>query len=124
MLPRIYVQFRPAGVDPKIFFLALLDPGAHYCILNQRVVELIEDQLVEDIGEADLRTSHGLVRGRLHRYRIELLAEVGEDLEIEATLFVSPDWNAPSFLGYTGVLDRLRWAVNPTGNRIYFGSLL
>ncbi len=63
MLPRIYVQFRPAGVDPEVFFLALFDPRAHYCILNQRVVELIEDQLVEEIGETSLRTSHGLVHG-------------------------------------------------------------
>ena len=43
---RIYVKFRPEGVDRSIVFLALLDTGGLYCILNQDIAELVRDDLV------------------------------------------------------------------------------
>jgi len=121
--PRIYVQFRPAGADPGSVFLALVDTGAHYCILNARVAEQIEDLLTDHLGEVDLRTARGPVRGSLYAHRIELIAEVGDDLDMGSTLFISPEWQAPSFLGYTGALDRVRFAIDPEANRFYFGSV-
>lgn len=120
--PRIYVQFRPEGVDPQLSFLALVDTGAHFCILNAGIADLIQDGLTESIGEMDLRTAYGSIRGKLYTYRIQLLAEEGDDLSFESTLFLSPDWQAPSFLGYVGALERLRFAVDCPGNRFYFGS--
>ncbi|MCP4660388.1 MAG: hypothetical protein GY856_33725, partial [bacterium] len=38
--PRIYVKFRPAGVP--IVFWALLDTGAHFCLLNEEVAGLVQ----------------------------------------------------------------------------------
>ncbi len=87
-LARIYVRFRPQGVDPQLSFLALVDTGAHYCILNEGVAELIRDQLTEDVGEMRLRTAHGPVKGKLYLHRIELLAEVGDNVEFESTILV------------------------------------
>ncbi len=115
-LARIYVRFRPQGADSRLSFLALVDTGAHYCILNEGVAELVRDQLTEDVGEVRLRTAQGPVAGKLYLHRIEILAEVGDNVEFESTILVCPDWQAPCFLGYAGALDRIRFAVNPERN--------
>ncbi len=85
------MQFRPDGTE--LSFLALLDTGAHYCILNSSVVDEIGEQIF------------------------------AKPLGFEATVFVSPDWHGQCFIGYTGVLDRLCFAINPRDNRFYFGPL-
>ena len=122
-LPRIYVRFRPDGVERKRSFLALLDTGAHYCLLNAEVVDLLGDQLGDPIGAMKLRTVQGTLSGELYRHRIQLVAEVGRDLWVDATLFISSEWRGLNFLGYIGALDRVRFAVDPRANRFYFGPL-
>lgn len=104
-------------------FLALFDTGAHFCILHDEVVELIRGELDEPIGAMKLRTARGLMEGELYRHPIRLVAEVGRDLVIDSTLYVVPGWRGPNFLGYSGALDRLRFALNPRVNRFYFGPL-
>ena len=121
--PRIYVRFRPEGTDPHRSFLALLDTGAHFGILHEEVAKLIQHRLTDPIGSVKLRTALGPVQGELYRYRIQLVAEVGRDLFVDSTLFVAPGWRGPSFLGYSGALERLRFAVDPRANRFYFGPL-
>ncbi len=120
--PRIYVPFRPEGVGSELSFLALADTGAHFCILNAGVADLIQDQLGESIGELVLRTAHGLVEGRLYTHRIQLIADQGDHLSFDSTLFLSPDWQSSNFLGYVGALERVRFAVDCPRNRFYFGS--
>ena len=119
--PRIYVKFRPAGLD--VLFWALLDTGAHFCLLNSTVAKMLRDQLTESLGTFSVRTAHGPVRGDLYLHPITLVAETGESLNIEATVFVPPEWQGPSFLGYAGALDRIRFAIDPRANRFYFGEL-
>lgn len=120
--PRLYVKFQPAGAE--IPHIALLDTGGHYCILDRDLAATIKDHLTEHIGRVALSTAHGLVEGDLYTHTITLIAELGEPLDVESTVFVSPDWRAPSFLGYVGFLDRLHFAVAPEVNRFYFGSAL
>ena|SRR5215471_2332109 len=50
-----------------------------------------------------------------------IFAEQGESLNIEASVFVAADWYLGNFLGYTGFLERLRFAVDPGTNTFYFG---
>jgi hypothetical protein len=102
--------------------VALLDTGAHYCILDRDLASGIRPHLTDRIGAIELRTAHGLLRGDLHTHKITLLADSGESLDIESTVLVSPDWRGPSFLGYMGALDRLRFAIDPRLNRFYFAS--
>jgi hypothetical protein len=52
-----------------------------------------------------------------------LLADTGEPLDVPATVFVTPDWPGPNFLGYQGLLQRIRFAVDPESNRFYFGPI-
>ncbi len=120
-LARIYVPFRPQGT--VIRFAGLVDTGGHFCILSPEVVELIGDVFRGNGESTRLLTAQGRLSGRLYRHRIELLAKKGENLDVEATVLVSPDWSGPSILGYTGFLERIRFAVDPRTNRFYFGSL-
>ncbi len=118
--PRIYVKFRPAGVP--IVFWALLDTGAHFCLLNEEVAGLVQSRLTQGLGLFRVKTAHGLVQGQLYRHPITLPADVGESLDIDATIFVPPGWQGPCILGYAGVLDRVVFMVNPWGNLFCFGT--
>ena len=44
--------------------------------------------------------------------------------DAEATVLVSSDWQGPSIVGYTGMLDRIRFAVDPPANQFHFGPLV
>ncbi len=104
-------------------FLAFVDTGAHYCILNESITELIQDRLTESVGAAGLQTAYGTIAGMLYIHRIALLAETGEDVDIESTVLVCPDWRMPSVLGYVGALERLRLAIDPWRNSFAFSSV-
>ncbi|MCP4654326.1 MAG: hypothetical protein GY856_02790 [bacterium] len=67
--------------------------------------------------------AHGRVEGDLYRHTITLVAEIGESLQIDAVVFVPLNWHGPCFLGYAGVLERIRFAVDPRNNHFHFGAL-
>ncbi len=118
---RIYVKIRPEGIEAS--FYALLDTGAPFCLLNESVAELLRDHLTEGLGSITVQTAYGPANGELYRHQITLIADEGESLDIEATVFVPTGWQGPCFLGYSGVLDRVFFAVNPELNLFYFRAL-
>ncbi len=120
-LPRVYVKFQPSGTDT--YHLALLDTGGHFCILSEEVAATVREKLIQGLGEVRLLTSQGRIRGELFKHDIELVADEGQNLVIEATVFVSSDWKRPSVLGYAGVVDRAQIALAPQNNGFYFGPL-
>ncbi|MBI3762643.1 MAG: hypothetical protein HY260_12400 [Chloroflexi bacterium] len=66
--------------------------------------------------------------GTLHRLDAKIPAEHGDPLTVEATVFVPellPDdtWDFPNFIGLTGMLERMRFAVVPSSQLFYFGPL-
>ena len=116
----IHVSIALQG-DVLIEVLARLDPAAPWVVLNS--------ELNRQIGlHADatrivaMQTALGLKRGSLERFPVTLLAEQGDPLEIDATLFVCDDWEGSNFLGYNGFVDRIRFAVDPKTEKFYFGS--
>ena len=119
--PRIYVKFRPEGVDANLSFLALLDTGGHFCILSQDVADLIHDRLTERLRQVRLRTARGLIEGDLYRHKISLIADRGKSLALDTNVLIVPDWTAPCFIGYSGVLEYLCFAVDSRSNQFYFG---
>ena len=119
---RIFVKFRPRGVDRSLHFLALLDTGGCFCILHRDVADLLGEHLTSRLDRVKLRTARGLIQGDLHRHGITIIADAGESLEIDSLVFVSPEWEAANFLGYTGTLDRARFAIDPSRNLFYFTS--
>lgn len=116
---KIYVKVEPEGLGAPV--LAQVDTGAPWSILATEVAEAIT--LLEGQGEPiTLRTRHGPIRGRLENTTITILADDGESLEVvEATVFVSREWLAGNFLGYSGLLERIRFGVDPQRNDFYFG---
>jgi hypothetical protein len=118
-LSRIYVPFQPEG--DAIWHLALVDTGGHFFVPSPNVLESIRDHLSDSFDVTYLMTAQGRLRGYVHRHRITLIASAGEDLEVDVTVFASAEWAGPSIFGYTGVLERIRFAVDPETNRFYFG---
>jgi len=68
-----------------------------------------------------LSTAYGEVTGTIQRQTISLVAEQRDSLEIDASVFVTADWRYGNFLGYSGLLDRIRFAFDPGTNSFYFG---
>ena len=63
------------------------------------------------------------MEGTLERYPIVLTAQKGQSLEIDATIFVCSEWRRGNFLGYTGLLERVRFAIDPASQLFYFGPI-
>ena len=114
---RIHVRVEFDGV--AVF--AMLDTGASWSVVN---AELAEDLgLFDRDGEpVDVSSRMGTFRGKLVRAVARLLAEAGESVEVESTLFVSREWPAGNFIGYSGLLERIRFAVDPDTNSFMFGA--
>jgi len=119
--PRIYVKFRPFGVD--FSFWALVDTGAHFCLLNETVAAFVREHLGKGIGPFTVRTAYGPVEGQLFRHSMTLLAEIGRSVDIEVTVFIPPNWRGPCFLGYAGALDHVHFGINPERNQFSFSGL-
>lgn len=118
-LSRIYIPFQIAGGD--LWQLALVDTRGHFFVPGSDVLELIHQELGESFDQTSLLTASGRIEGELHRLSITLIAVEGQDLQVDTTAFISPQWDGPSILGYTEFLERIRFAVDPERNLFYFG---
>ena len=117
--PRVYVRIAADGLDDP--FLALLDTGAEWSVLDREIAEAIG--LVQQDGPTiQLRHSNGTSEGSLKRTTITLLADDGEDLAIEATVFVPNERFGRSVIGYSAFLERVRLGLDPQVNHVYFGG--
>ena len=104
--------------------MALPDTGAQWSVLGDWAAELLGDEL-DDLDEViELSTRHGRFSGKLARVTIWLLADpgCGFDLPIEATVLVAGGWPGPTVLGYRGMLERVRLALDPDagGQSMFF----
>jgi hypothetical protein len=84
------------------------------------------------IGGDEARRLHGLVGaggtpmtmatrlgrfvGTLERVRVAFVAEVGADLDLEATALLAPDWTGPPVIGMRGLLEYVRFELRPEIN--------
>lgn len=130
-------RFRDHGDEPeptsKVFvklgfgnlsstFLAQLDTGAAYSFLETQMADALG--LLDGTGQqVTIGTRIGTFRGRLERVPITLVADEGEDLEVDAIFFVSREWPGKTFLGYSGLLSHIRIALDPSSNLFFFGGL-
>jgi hypothetical protein len=109
--------------------LALLDTAAQWSVFGKELVEILEEDLHSPTDTIKMSTRKGRIEGVLHRIEISLLAEqgCGRDLTIEGTVLVSKDWDGPTVLGYTGFLERIRFALDPgvlpDEQKFYFGAV-
>jgi hypothetical protein len=119
--PKIFVKISAEPLGGVIF--AQLDTGAAWSVLNAEIAEAMS--LLDGHGEPKgMQTRLGEFQGRLERTSFELIADEGTSLTIEATVWVSRDWPGGTFLGYGGLLDHLRFAIDPTNNSFHFGQII
>jgi predicted aspartyl protease len=112
----------------ELAVLAVVDTGAPYVVLAPQFADLLQlnpDNALEDV---QLKIRGIDYRGHIHRVPLQFSASEGTSLRIEATVFIpevgEEAWGSlPSFLGMMGCLERLRFAIDPTTDTFYFGSL-
>jgi hypothetical protein len=117
---KLFVRIEPERLGGII--LAQLDTGAAWSILDTQVADALA--LLNGAGEPKpLSTRIGTFNGRLERTRIDIVADEGDSLSVEATVWVSPEWPGGNFLGYGGLLERICFAVDPSDNSFHFGAV-
>ena len=119
----------PVTLEGYLTVPVVVDTGAPWCILDPEIARPLG--LAVQAGYASRRKLS--IRGMLYedkllRMGISLQAEQGDGLEIDATVFVptlppGETWRYPNFIGLNGILNRIRFAVDPAENAFYFGSI-
>ena len=103
--------------------LAVVDTAAPWCIFEPEVGNHLRQAVSPSEEQVVLSTRLGTINGSLYRVPLRVPADEGESLDVEATVFLSPDWRGPNFIGYQGLLQRIRFAVDPETNLFYFGRI-
>ena len=107
---------------------AIVDTGAPWCLLDADILAAIELVQADSLPTERLAIRGVHYQGRLTRLILRLRADEGEDVDLEATVFVpmlnpGEPWNVPNFIGLQGLLSRMRFAVDPAENVFYFGPI-
>ncbi|MEA2562704.1 MAG: hypothetical protein QOH06_4208 [Acidobacteriota bacterium] len=77
---------------------------------------------LSDGDPAKMLTPLGLMYGCLVRVPFSFHADEGDHLLMTGTFLISEDWpSGLTFLGYSGLLDSIRFALDPQANDFYFG---
>jgi hypothetical protein len=118
---RIVIPIVPSPHGKTV--LTIVDTAASWCVFKPDVGAALLDHFDLSSEVVSLSTRFGVFHGRLYRGLITLLADEGKSLGVDATVFLTPDWPGPNFLGYQGLLQRIRFAVDPVSNRFYFGPI-
>ena len=122
-LDRLVVEVRVAGV----LVGAVLDTGGAYLILSPTVGAELGLGSQTQLGRENIVIRGFSYAGAIHRVPVTLPATAGEALTFDATAFVpeipaGESWPLPSYLGWQGCLERIRFAVDPADELVYFGS--
>ena len=119
--PKVYVRIEFPGLESWSSTLAQLDTGSAWSVLKRDLAEALG--VLDGFGESvKMRTATGTLQGRLERVPLILVADEGASLTLQATFFVSRQWYGGTFLGYSGLLDRLRIGLDSPANQFYFGE--
>lgn len=106
---------------------AIIDTGAPWCIFGPKWVEAVGIDYQQNFQERPFWVRGDKYQGWLCRMAIGLEAEKGESLTVDATVFVpkleDQEWRHPNFIGLSGFLERIRFAIDPDNNYFYFGAL-
>ncbi len=122
--PRIIIEVQIEGVQAQ----AIVDTGGAYLVCDPQIADLLGLDPADALGTDRLSIRGVSVPGSIHRIFLTLLAHEGQSMKIEVTAFVphpepSLKWDLPSFMGLSGCLERLRFAVDPITDTFYFGAL-
>ena len=114
---RIVIRARIQGRQ----FNALLDTGASFCVLAWDVAEDLGLDVVQ--GSPEMRALGGSIHeGVVFDVELMLPADQGEHLTVATSVWTSETFHGPSLIGYCGLLEKIRFAVDPAQNLFYFGA--
>ena len=118
----VYVQTGNAQIA------AVVDTGGAFLVIDPQLATDIGIDRSNAIADERIQIRGYTQRGTVHRLPLTLLAAEGEPLTFEATAFVpelehGETWPLPSYLGWQGCLDRIRFAVDPADEVVYFGAV-
>ena len=113
---KIYVNLKVGDLQ----VVAQLDTGSPWSILRTEILQCSGVPFSE-VRSLEMHTRLGRIRGVLGLMPLVLIADEGESYEVSATVFCSEHWRGPDFIGYNGFLERIRFGVDPSANRFYFG---
>jgi len=105
-------------------YYALFDTGAEWAVIPQSIVDSNPDCFHSLDISKKLSSRFGTNDGVLHQCYLRILVDFGEDIVVDATVLVIPDWKGPVVLGFKSLLNKIRWACDPTidqQGRLYFG---
>jgi hypothetical protein len=120
--PKLNVGVEVDGIHT----LVVLDTAAPFLLCSLWLATQLDVSKFDRIGSTRIVTNRGTLSGDLYRLPLRLIASEGNAIEIQATAIV-PDLNqdhwrdAPTFLGFRDCLDRLRFAIDPSEEKFYFG---
>lgn len=109
---------------------AVVDTGAPFVVCTPQFVKYLDIDPKMSVQRKTMLIRGSWVTGYLYRLPISFLAEEGEDLYVDATVFApDPEWeegwgDLPSFIGLSGCLERMRFAVDPGADIFYFGPIV
>jgi hypothetical protein len=101
----------------------MVDTAAPWCLFTAQIGRALQDDFHPISDGLLLNTRLGTFGGRLYLVPVTFPVVRGEALILDVTVFVSPDWPGGNFLGYEGLLQRIRFAVDPESNLFYFGRI-
>jgi hypothetical protein len=122
-LTRLFVFVRIGDAETT----AVLDTGGAFLVLDPKFATSIGVGHRDAIARDRIHIRGLVQRGTIHRLPMTLLAAKGHHLTFEATAFVpeldhGETWPLPSYLGWQGCLDRIRFAIDPVEELVYFGA--
>lgn len=119
----------PIEIGNGIKIEAVLDTGAPYVILDPNLAPLAGFTPASVLFQEIMNIRGAKLLCNVARLDFALRADEGDDIDVQATVFIPDDsqqwnyYNFPSFIGQAGFLERIRFAIDPTENKFYFGSL-
>lgn len=105
----------------------IVDTGAPWCVLDPEIAQpLIDDGRAEYLHPLRYLIRGHFYEGALFRVELALEDEQGNDLSINATVFVprlepGQEWRNPNFIGLSGCLSRIWLTIDPLESTFYFG---
>jgi hypothetical protein len=100
---------------------AVVDTGGAYLILDPEIAAVAGLDPANALSTARISVRGRLIDGTLHRLSVTLPASAGESLAFEPTVFVPGSWDLSTYLGWHGCLERVRIAVDPATETLFFG---
>jgi len=122
------VSCRFSGLEED--YTAFIDTASDYCMMQPDVARQLGlfDERMPRSDSVTIWTWRGRYKGCLCRHPLVVPAIEGSDLELDASWFVSKDWDGPNVLGWYGCLGSMAFGCRPRvtaddGDTFYFAAL-